>query len=619
MVAQQYYEQLESYMQVLFNLTFESVRKDSEEVGLQGLEFWSTLAEEEADRMEEHEEAAENGEAVPPERAVLKHYVRGVLQFLVPLITETLAKQEEDQDDENQWNLSMAGACCLGLVATCVKDNIVEHIMPFIQANIQSADNWRNREAAVMAFGCIMPGPSSEKLAPLIQQALPMLLQLMTADPNTLVKDTSAWSVGQICEHHARSIPQNMFDPLIAALLQGLDDEPNVASNVCYALHNFAEAFEEDNQGTTNMLSKFFAPVAQKLLQVTERDDWMMNNLRMAAYEAVNVMITNAAPDVKPFILQILPLILERLERTFTMNTATADDKEEVYGLQSLLCSVIQVSCQQLEADVKPLADRIMQCLLQVFGAPNAVAHEESFMAVGAVANAVEGDFDRYLTSFMPFLKMGLANYDQYMICSVAVGVVGDVCRAIEGKLLPFCDEIVTLLLQALQNPNLHRTVKPPVLSSFGDIALAINGHFTKYLQVVMTMLQQAAVTEVPQDDAELVEYLNSLREGILEAYTGIIQGLSTDNKEDDMLPFVNSMMEFLNRIKVDENRDENCTRACIGVIGDLAHALGAKVSQFMTQPFVSELLQESAGMESTQEVGKWAQQVIANLPKQIA
>jgi len=339
----------------------------------------------------------------------------------------------------------------------------------------------------------------------------------------------------------------------------------------------------------------------------------------MAAYEAVNVMIANAAPDVKPVILQILPLILERLERSFTMNTATADDKEEVYGLQSLLCSVIQVSCQVLEADVKPLADRIMQSLLQVFGAPNAVAHEESFMAVGAVANAVEGDFDRYLASFMPFLKMGLANYDQYMICSVAVGVVGDVCRAIEGKLGPFCDDIVTLLLQALQNPNLHRTVKPPVLSSFGDIALAINGHFTKYLQVVMTMLQQAAVTEVPQDDVELVEYLNSLREGILEAYTGIIQGLSTDNKEDDMLPFVNSMMEFLNRIKVDENRDENCTRACIGVIGDLAHALGPKVAQFMTQPFVSELLQESSGMESTEEVGKWAQQVIANLPKQIA
>jgi len=240
-------------------------------------------------------------------------------------------------------------------------------------------------------------------------------------------------------------------------------------------------------------------------------------------------------------------------------------------------------------------------------------------MAVGAVANAVEGNFDRYLASFMPFLKMGLANYDQYMICAVAVGVVGDVSRAVEGKMLPFCDELVTLLLQALQNPNLHRTVKPPVLSSFGDVALAINGNFTKYLQVVMTMLQQAAVTEVPQDDADLVEYLNQLREGILEAYTGIIQGLSTDNKQDDILPFVNPMMEFMGRIKADANRDESCTKACIGVIGDLAHTLGAKVAPFVCQPFVSELLQESLTMESTQETAQWATQIIQGLPKQIA
>ena len=31
-----------------------------------------------------------------------------VLNFLVPLLTSTLTKQEEDQDDET-WNLAMAG------------------------------------------------------------------------------------------------------------------------------------------------------------------------------------------------------------------------------------------------------------------------------------------------------------------------------------------------------------------------------------------------------------------------------------------------------------------------------------------------------------------------------
>lgn len=36
-------------------------------------------------------------------------------------------------------------------------------------------------------------------------------------------------------------------------------------------------------------------------------------------------------------------------------------------------------------------------------------------------------------------------------VCSVSVGVVGDLCRALEGGILPYCDEIVTLLMQNLQ------------------------------------------------------------------------------------------------------------------------------------------------------------------------
>ncbi len=75
--------------------------------------------------------------------------------------------------------------------------------------------------------------------------------------------------------------------------------------------------------------------------------------------------------------------------------------------------------------------------------------------------------------------------------------MVGDVARALNIKLVPYCDEIVSLLLHDLQNPLLNRNVKPPILSCFGDVALAIGGEFGKYLSVVMNMLQQASTTTV--------------------------------------------------------------------------------------------------------------------------
>ena len=51
-------------------------------------------------------------------------------------------------------------------------------------------------------------------------------------------------------------------------------------------------------------------------------------------------------------------------------------------------------------------------------------------------------------------------------------------------QVLPYCDEILQLLLKNLRNPALNRNVKPPILSCFGDIALAVGGNFEQYLQV---------------------------------------------------------------------------------------------------------------------------------------
>jgi len=579
------------------------------------------LAEEEMELMDMAAELAETGQVPPPE-SVCVGYVKAALEHLCPLLMETLTKQDEDVEiDDDQWNLSMSGATCLTLVANTVEDAIVPAVMPFVQQHIQS-ENWRYREAATMAFSSILEGPSDEAIGQFVNQSIPVLLTALS-DQNDLVKDTTAWTIGRICDLHVRSIPEDTFPTLVNGLAgKLLSETPRVSSQACFGIHNLAAAFQNDNAAATsgtNALSPYMAHLLQTLLQVVDREDASESNLRIAAFEAISVLIQNAAPDVKSVLLQLLPAIIDRLAQSFSMPSLTNEDKEQKEGVQGLLCGLIQViAIKVTKEELLPYCDSIMTNFLQVLQSKNATCHEEALSASSAIANLLEGDFVKYMPALQPFLMTGLRNFEAYQVCTVAVGLVGDISRAIEGAMKPYCDELMSALIEALQNSSLHRSVKPPVLSCFGDIALAVGAGFEPYLQVSLMMLLQAAQTRAPDDDDDLIDYVNMLREGILEAYTGIIQGLKDGNRTDLLLPYVDAIMGFLEMLASDRKNDydNEVLSKAVGLIGDIGSSLGGQIKVQIGQPYVMELLKEghATGDATIVDTCNWASSVVQQI-----
>lgn len=63
---------------------------------------------------------------------------------------------------------------------------------------------------------------------------MPTLIELMK-DPSVVVRDTTAWTVGRICELFPEAAINEMYlAPLLQCLIEGLGAEPRVASNVCW-------------------------------------------------------------------------------------------------------------------------------------------------------------------------------------------------------------------------------------------------------------------------------------------------------------------------------------------------------------------------------------------------
>lgn len=82
--------------------------------------------------------------------------------------------------------------------------------------------------------GSILEGPDPQKLKPIVEQAMPMLIELLK-DSSVVVRDTAAWTVGRVCELLPDSvIDEKTLNPLLHALVEGLTAEPRVASNVCW-------------------------------------------------------------------------------------------------------------------------------------------------------------------------------------------------------------------------------------------------------------------------------------------------------------------------------------------------------------------------------------------------
>ncbi len=159
----------------------------------------------------------------PPEN-VSRFYAKGALQYIVPILLQTLTKQEE-HDDEDDWNPCKAAGVCLMLLATCCEDDVVPHVLPFVKDNIKHTD-WRHRDAALMAFGSVLEGPDPTALRPIVEQAMPMLIELMH-DPSVVVKDTAAWTIGRVCEIHSEAAINDVYlKPLLEALVSGLSAEP---------------------------------------------------------------------------------------------------------------------------------------------------------------------------------------------------------------------------------------------------------------------------------------------------------------------------------------------------------------------------------------------------------
>ncbi|KAK9480637.1 armadillo-type protein [Lipomyces japonicus] len=610
-----YYPYMRLYMEkALYGLTVEGMKNSNDDVSCMAVEFWSTVCEEELDiTLQGSDLYNEEDSGVARENF---NFAKYAINEVLPTLLELLTRQDEDGDDD-EWNVAMAAAACLQLFAENTGSAVVNLTLQFVELNIQQAD-WRKREASVMAFGSILDGPDNSTLAHVIGQALGPILALMN-DPVLQVKDTVAWCLGRIADLVIEGInTQTHLPGIITALLSGLQDHPKVVTNSCWTIINLTEQLgQEGPYSDTTPISPYYESLLQGLLNASSRID-NENSSRTSAYEALGVLVSYVASDKLSLVNELSTVIVDRLEQTLILQSQLVgtDDRANVEELQINLLSVLTNIIRRVNPSDRASSDRLMTLFLSLLQQklPNSLIEEDIFLAISAVAGAVHENFDVYLEAFIPFLVNALNDADS-PTCNTAVGLVADLSVALGAKIESYCDVFMQIFLTNLQNPDVRRDVKVSILSSFGDIASAIGPSFEKYLTLVMQVLVQASSLQKEADSPyDIVEYIYQLREAILDAYAGIVQGLR--DRPQVLQPYVQSIFAFLSLVHTSQNmmRTESIVRTTVGIIGDVSDIYrNGEVKIFFGEEWISDLIRKARSdsnfSANLKETAKWARE----------
>lgn len=610
-----YYDKMYFYMEkALFGLTIQGMKSEDEDVAKLAVEFWCTVCEEEISIEDDNLQAQQEGTT----QRQYFNFTRIATQEVVPVLLELLTKQDEDATDD-EYNTHRAAYQCLQLWAQAVQNNIVNPVLQFVEANLRQ-DDWHLRDAAVSAFGAIMEGPEEKMLHSLVTQALPVLISMME-DQNIQVKDSVAFALGRISESVPSAIDASVhLPPLVASLFSGLSSNPRMASSCCWALMNLSERFAGELDAEENPMTPHFQESVTHLLQTTHRND-IDSSVRTAAYEVLNSFVMNSANSSMRVVAELSEVILQRLQETIPLRqqVVSVEDKLVLDDMQTSLCSVVMAIIQRLHAEIKPQADRIMSILLQILNTmsnKSSVA-ESVFGAIGALAIAMEEDFQKYMDVFTPFLYRALGNKEDPALCAMAIGLVSDVTRSLGSTAQPYCDSFMNHLLDNLKSTTLSNQFKPAILQCFGDIAQAIGPAFELYLSVVAQVLDQAAGVNVDTSISfEMLDYIVSLREGIMDAWAGAIMAMKLSGKADVLKPFIDSIFRLLHLVFQDQNRSEGLLRSSMGVIGDIADAFpGREFAHLYQSDWLVAMVKETRANREfssrTIETAKWARDEI--------
>ena len=563
-IAYYYYDYIESDLIALGTLTYSMINNDEISVSIIGIEFWNIIGDIELERIEANKP--------------YKGYVATAAASLISILLQKVHIFDENID-ENEWNLHKACGTALGNISIIIKDPVIDLVYSYIQKNLTS-ENWKLQRSATLAFGSILEGPSSNSLSHLIKSSISTLLAQSKAE-NIYLRQTTAWCLSRVIGFYPEISQTIIFKEVLETFKVSLCDAPSIASHICAALHyltsnnNFWKIKSHDIESIYNTLLGIGLNQAENIDQ----------SFKITIFATLGSIREKIPQECMPMIENKISLFIDILQQSSR-------------NMQVIICSLLHTIFAKANPGTitEEIADRFMSIVLNMFSS-NKTIIEEALEAVGLLSENFNTHFEKYLTSLIPILIWGINETSSSSICKVSAMCVGDLARSLGLKFTPYIAHFVPKFLHILSSENIDLSIKIECIGSLGDMC-GIPGAYTKYMENCLRLIDSAAEMSAKpvneEEDPDLFDGINSLREILLSFYINLVNGLNEAGNIHILIVHVEKLIHFCLVITQDYLKSTPGVHLnAIGLLGDIATCFKESAKYAIKTPPVLEYLKK--------------------------
>jgi len=269
---------------------------------------------------------------------------------------------------------------------------------------------------------------------------------------------------------------------------------------------------------------------------------------------------------------------------------ASSTDRAQLRDLISQLCAMLQSVLRKFhEDDAMAISEPIMGTLFQIMGRyqgkDNGAVMEEALMAVSALITVLKARFTHFMPNFKPILMQSLSNFSDKDVCISAMGVITDLCAALEKDIALYSDELVACLVVILNDPNADKVVKCHVIQVFADLINALGHHYARYLEATMSFVcnaVEASNIAISPDDYDMTEYVGFLKDSCLVVFTAIAQSFTEGENRRVLETYFPFIEQLINSIASSQPATDSLLSSALGLVGDLIAAFGNQILPFV-------------------------------------